>query len=202
MRKYFNLVLVSIIGVISGIFLCIAVKKWTALHIDPTVSFEINPFELFSLIITTILAIYVARTITKTNDLEKSEKDLIIDYLTNFNREFREKISSLLEQQEFDTAIASSNFKIIRKRIDSVISLGVEHNFIISNDPYSVDLTNKVRDIWELFTDTPKKANGKSTAAVKEDIARLRLEQVNKIEMAVIEIEKLLFQLIMKVNRK
>lgn len=202
MHKNLKIGLAGTLGILIGFYICIIIKKFTVLKIDPTISFEINPFELFSLIVTIILAIYVARTLSKANDLEKSEKDLLINYLTNFKNEFNQKITYLLEQAEFDSVITNSNFKIIRKKIDTIISLSVEHKFIDKNETYSNELINKVRDIWELFTDTPKKANGRSTAAVKGDIERLRLEQVNKIEMAVIEIEKLLFKLTMKINRK
>lgn len=202
MHKNLKIGLVGTIGILVGFYICIIVKKYTVLKIDPTVSFEINPFELFSLVVTIILAIYVARTLSKANDLEKSEKDLLINYLANFKNEFNLKITQLLEQPEFDSVITNSNFKIIRKRIDSIISLSVEHRFIDKTESFSNELINKVRDIWELFTNTPKKANGRSTASVKGDIERLRLEQVSKIEMTVIEIEKLLFQLTMKINRK
>lgn len=202
MRNTLKLGLVGTLGIVVGFYICIIVKKYTVLKIDPTISFEINPFELFSLLVTIILAIYVGRTISKTNDLEKNEKDLLINYLGNFKNELNQKITYLLGQADFDTAVTNSNFKIIRKKIDSIINLSVQYKFIDKNEGDASELLHKVRELWELFTDTPKKPNSRSTASVKGGIERLRLEQVNKIEMTVIEIEKLIFQLTMKINQK
>lgn len=202
MRRYLKLGLATLVGVFGGFYLSILIKKYTVLKIDPTVSFEINPFEIFTLIATILLAIYVARTITKANDLEKSEKDLLANNLTYFKDEFSNKINSMLEQSEFDSVLTNSNFKILRKRIDTIISLAVDYKFISNNDEHSNELLNKTRDVWELFTNTPRTANGRTSAAVRNDINRLRLEQISKINMTVIEIEKLLFQLTMKIHRK
>lgn len=172
------------------------------LTIDPTVSFEINPFEIFTLLATIILAIYVAKTIAKANDLEKGEKDFLIKYFTDFKTEFGTKTSSMLEQPDFDNVLTNSNFKILRKRIDTIIGLAVDSKFIASNDSHSSELLSKIRDVWELFTNTPRRASGRSSAGVRNDIERLRLEQVSKINLTVIEIEKLLFQLTMKIHKK
>lgn len=202
MHKNLKNLLTGIVGVLVGFYICIIVKKLTVLTISPTISFEINPFELFSLIVTIILTIYVASTLSKVNDSEKNEKDLLINYLSNFKNDLNQKITQLLEQPEFDSVDTNYNFKIIRKKIDSIISLSVEYKFIDKQEVTSNALISSIRDIWELFTNVPKKASGRSTASVKEDIKKLRLEQVSKIEMKIIEIDKLLFQLTMKINRK
>ncbi len=202
MHKYVKLGLATLVGIIAGFYLCILIKKYTVLTIDPTVSFEINPLEIFTMLATILLTIYVARTIGKANDLEKSEKEMIAHNLTDFKKEFCSKINSMLEQNEFDSVLTNSNFKILRKRIDAIVSLAVDYKFVPNNDPQSNELLNKIRDVWELFTNTPRTANGRTTAAVRNDINRLRLEQISKINMAVIEIEKLLFQLTMKVHRR
>lgn len=202
MRKFVTPVLVGIISFLAGIYACIIFKKFSQFNINPSVGFEINPFEIFSLITAIVLATYVARTLSKKSDLEKAEKDLLIDYLTDFKGEFNNRISYILEQEAFDKVETNSKFKILRKRIDTIIALANEHKFIVANDEHSNDLKSKIRDIWELSTDTPKKPTGRTSTAVRADIDRLRLEQVNKIEMAVIEVDKLIFQLTMKINRK
>jgi hypothetical protein len=80
--------------------------------------------------------------------------------------------------------------------------LGKEFGYIEDNDVLSTALNNQVRDIWELLTDCPNKVGGRSNQSVKEGVERLRLEQVNKVEMALIEIEKIIFQILMKINKK
>jgi hypothetical protein len=202
MHKYLKTALFSLVFFFAGFYSCILIRKYSVLKIDPTVSFEINPFEIFTLLATIILAIYVAKTIAKANELEKGEKEILIKYLTDFKTEFGAKINSMLDQPDFDNVLTNSNFKILRKRIDTIIGLAVDSKFINANDSHSSELQSKIRDVWELFTNTPRRASERSSASVRNDIKNLRLDQVSKINIAVIEIEKLLFQLIMKIHKK
>ena len=68
-----------------GFYSCLLIKKWTVLNVNNQVNIEINPLEILSLGITVLLAIYVTRTLSKKNDLEKNEKDLLINYQANSN---------------------------------------------------------------------------------------------------------------------
>lgn len=202
MHKDLKLTIYILLSILFGVFICIVIKKFTLLSLNPNVAFEINPFEIISLIINGLLAIYITRKLAKQNDLEKTEKDLLIKYLEDFKSVFSSKIETLLLLPEFSSNLTNSNFKVIRKKIDTLINLSVEYKFTTENDEIAQNLKSKVTDIWELFTDTPQKANGKSDISIQNDIDRLRLEKVNKIETTVIEIEKLIFQFAMKINKK
>lgn len=191
-----------VVGMLVGVFLTLLLKKYTSLYIDGQISFEINPLEFFSIIINVFLAIYITRNLSKLNDLEKTEKELIINYIKDYKSEFSSRINKLIEEDSFENPITNSNFKVLRTRISSILSLAIEHNFIQKSDETVVECYKKVTDIWELFTDAPRKPNPRATKAVKEDLERLKLEKITKIETSSIELEKLLFQLTMKINKK
>lgn len=202
MLKQSRLIISCFAGILIGVCLNLLIKKYSSLHIDDKVGFEINPLEIFSILINVFLAIYITRNLSKLNDLEKTEKELIIGYIKDYKVEFSSKINKLLEQGNFESPITNSSFKILRTRISSILNLATEYHFITKTDETIVDINKKITEIWELFTDAPKKANPKTPNAVKIDIERINLEKTTRIETSTVELEKLLFQLIIKINKK
>lgn len=204
MHKSIEVLISGLIGVIVGIISIVLFKKWSVFTISKSISLGINPLEVMTLGITALLAVYVARTISKKNDLEKSEKDLIISYLGDFQHRVTSKVTSIMENESFVSAKTNAEFKILRKRLDLIIVLAIEYEFITNNDGTANELKNKVREVWELVTDTPRQVNSRANAAaaVKEGIERLKLEQISKIEANLIDVEKLIFQITMKIYNK
>lgn len=202
MLKNAKLIIATIIGFGAGATCTIILKKYSALHFANDVSFEINPLEIFSMGINVFLAIYITRTLSKKNDQEKSEKEMIISYLKDFQVEYTNKTNKLLECEDFETPITNSCFKTLRTRINSILALAEENKIITNNDEAASKIRQKIAEIWELFTDTPRTANSKANQATKDGIKTLKLEKIGKIESASIELDKVIFQLAMKINRK
>lgn len=189
-------------SILVGIYICIVIKKYSVLYIEPSVSFEINPFEIFSIILNIFLAYYIANTLAKEHDSRKSEKELLINYFLEYKLDFANKVSELSEQENFESVVSNAKFKILRTRIHSIIGLAKESNLIDATEPILNEITENISEIWELFTETPKVASSKSSVAVKADIEKIRLEKLSKIELSNIKLEKLIFQLILKINNK
>lgn len=202
MQKYNKILIASVLGFLSGIIFIILFKKCTTLYFANDVSFEINPLEIFSIGINIFLAIYITRTLSKKNDQEKSEKELIINYLKDFQLEYNIKTNKILECDDYETPLTNSCFKTLRTRINSILTLAEENNVIENNDETVSKIKQKISEIWELFTDTPRTANSRANQATKDGIQTLRLEKIGKIEAASIDFDKLIFQLAMKINRK
>lgn len=201
-ERIIKVLIVGAVFFLVGYYSCILVKKYSVLTIGEQVAIEINPFDIITAGITVLLAFYVTRVLGKRNDLEKSEKEALKLYLTEFKSLANEKIYRIIEQNDFDTPSTKSDLKILRKKISTILKLGEEFGYLDNNDPLSTNLNDKVRDIWELLTDCPEKVDGRSNASVKKGVERLRIEQINKVEMALIEIEKIVFQILMKINKK
>jgi hypothetical protein len=202
MLKYSKIVFLSIISILVGFYSCLLIKKFTSLTINEDVGFEINPLEIFSIIINIFLAFYITNVLGKKNDSRKYEKELLINYFLEYKLDFSERIKELKIQDNLESINTNANFKILRSRIFSIIGLTKESNLIDSSDEILSAIPEKISEIWELFTDTPKKPNNKTSAAVREDIQRIRLEKISKIDIANIALEKLIFQLILKINNK
>lgn len=195
-------IITGIIGFGAGIISIIVLKKYSTLYFSSDISFEINPLEIFSISVNIFLAIYITRTLSKKNDQEKTEKELIINYLKDFQLEYNSKVNKLLDCEDFETPITNSCFKTLRTRINSILALAEENKIIANNEEIATKLRQKISDVWELFTDTPRIANTRANQATKEGIQTLRLEKIGKIEGASIDLDKMIFQLAMKINRK
>jgi hypothetical protein len=202
MQKNNKIAIASILGFAAGLIFTIIFKKYSTLYFANDVSFEINPLEIFSIGINIFLAIYITSTLSKKNDQEKSEKELIINYLKDFQLEYNKKTNKLLECEDFETPLTNSCFKTLRIRINSTLALAEENSLINNNDETVSKIKQKISEIWELFTDTPRTANTRANHATKVGIKALRLEKIGKIEAASIDLDKLIFQLAMKINRK
>jgi hypothetical protein len=202
MQKNIKIVIASIIGFAAGLIFIIIFKKYSTLHFANDVSFEINPLEIFSIGVNIFLAIYLTRTLSRKNDQDKSEKELINNYLKDFQLEYNTKTNKLLECEDFETPLTNSCFKTLRTRVSSILALAEENDIITSNDETASKIRQKISEIWELFTDTPRTAKTRANQATKDGIQTLRLEKIGKIEAASIDLDKLVFQLAMKINRK
>lgn len=202
LQKLNKPLIISGVSILAGFYLCILVKKITKLSLNSEVSIEINPLEILTTLITVSLAIYVTRTLGKQNDLEKTEKLSLIDYLTDFKELANKKIYNILREKKFDTPSTNSDLKVLRKKASTIINLGQEFKYFQENEPLGIELNNKVRDIWELLTDCPQQLDGRSSKSAKEGIDRIRLEQINKVETSLIDLEKIVFSLTMLVNKK
>lgn len=202
LKKITKSVIIGSVFFSIGFYSCLIIRKWTSFRINNQVNIEINPFEILSIVITIFLAIYVTRTLSKMNDLEKNEKDLLINYLIEFKSLCNLKVNNILSKDNFDNPETKSDLKILRKKISSIIELAKENGFIEDYSPLAIDLNNKVRDIWELLTDCPEKPNITASKMVKDGVERIRLEQVSKVESALIDIEKLIFKLTITINNK
>ena len=202
LQKLNKPLIVSGVSILIGFYLCILVNKFTNLSLNSEVSIEINPLEILTTLITVFLAIYVTRTLGKQNDLEKTEKLSLIGYLADFKDLANEKIYNILREKKFGTPSTNSDLKVLRKKASTIIKLGQEFKYFKENEPLGNDLNNKVRDIWELLTDCPEQPDDRTSKSVKEGIDRIRLEQINKVETSLIDLEKIVFSLTMMVNKK
>ena len=184
------------------ISLFLLIDKWP-IKFDTKISLSVNIFEIISTGITALLAIYVTRTLSKKNDLEKNEKGLLINILHEFVKLVREKIYKILDEDDFDVPQTRSDMKILRKKAGAIIEIAEKHKFLDKENSLSVKLKSNVRDIWELLTECPRRANDSNDENhITNDLAKLRLHKQNKIESLLIEIECIVFELTLEINRK
>lgn len=197
-----RIVIIILVSTLSGVYLCVIVAKVFDFTLDGKIGFEINPFELLVLLTNIYLAIYITKTLGKEHDARKSEKELLINYFLEYKNDFSGRVSELSKQSDLMSITTNANFKVLRSRITTIIGLAKESNLISSDEKLLTEIPKKISEVWELFTDAPTFADERSSDGVKKEIERIRLEKISKIELNSIKIEKLIFQLILKVNNK
>lgn len=182
-----------LIGFAIGIWIPIIIYNFTATTLENKIGFEINPLELLSLIANIFLAIYITSYLGKKIDTEKTEKNLIIEYYNRFQDKLIIDVDKLIVGNEFDTMKAKSTLKILRKKLTALTELAENSGFIDKNCQDSVNIKEKLTDIWEDFTETVNSENGKEELLTQRKI---------KIEENVIEIEKGIFNITKCINSK
>lgn len=186
------IILLHIISFVTGFLFCIVLRKYSSFYISNQVSIEINPFDLVSLIVTLLIAIYAGRILTKQNEYETSEKELLIQYITDFKNLLKQKIDHIIENDITDDKIINCELKILRSKLNSIISIAEDYNFILNqNNGKANQVKEKLKDIWELLTDPPKSSNDNYFLIRKTDVTQNSLQ-----------IEKLLFDLTIEIYKK
>jgi len=203
LKKNWILVTIVIIVVfLLGFFCKYLLDEYSNIEFSNSINWEANPLELVSLIITILLAIYVTRNLSKKNDKEKAEVDLLTNYLIRFKSDLFARFASISEEERIEQTRLNSDCRIIRKQLHSVVALAVQNNYIDENDPLITGLKDKVRDYWELLTDTPQSQETSEDQIVRDGITNLQSSILQRAELTVVEIERLVFSLILKLNKK
>ena len=184
--------LTAIISFGAGIVITIFLKKWSALYISNEVSIKLNPFEIISIGVTVLLAIYITRKLSKDNDIDKSQKELLISYFDDFKNEASIKVSNILKKNAFNKTETKSALKILRKRLKSIIELAEDYSFVEKNSDLTKKTKEKLTDIWEILTDTPKRGADQT----------LIEEKKQAVEKNMIEIYELIFKITFEINKK
>lgn len=194
----------AIIGIlifVAGFFSKCFIDQYTILKFSDTINWKANPLEPISLIVTIFLAIYVTRTLSKRNDAEKAETELLINYILGFKNDLLERFDSISTEKNIEQVKLNSDCKIIRKRLHSIISLATKNGYIDENDNLVNSLKEEVNNIWQTLTDTPPLIDGTASKEVTDGIATLRADKISKVENTIIEIEEIVFNLILKINK-
>jgi len=188
MKNKYQLILTSILSFSIGIIITILFKKYSIFSLSNSINVEVNPFDVLGMALTFFVAFYVTRKLTKDNEREKAEKELLISYFKDFRNNLKETINRILEEELFDTIDTKSKLKILRKTLLSNINLSESYSFIDKNSNISKNLTEYLTDLWELSTDKPRPDKMEIT---KQDIMK-----------KLIQIDEEIFKIILEINKK
>jgi len=201
--NYIIIAIVALLGVFLGWWGSILMKTYSGLSIDKSVAIEVNPFEIITLAVTVLLAFYVTRILTKRNDLEKLEKEVLIKYFDSFKNELNRKLTPILgklEVDKLDTNKTVSDFKILRKRLDALLKFSKNKGYLKGNENCYEISVKKLTSIWEEITEPVFKADRSNIS--KENASIARLQKVNKAEQELIDLEIAILELITIINEK
>lgn len=199
-NNWLLLIFIFILGFLLGIIVLIVTKKHSVFSIQNAIGLSINPLEIVSVSINVILAIYITAILSKRNEQEKSDKQFLVNSFDTFNKEVGKTIGLFLENEEYDTMNVRSKFKTLRIKLKSLIKIGEDNNLLNKQEANDL-ISTKMTELWELFTDSPRKASKSASKAVKDDCEYLRIQKISDIDKKHIEFEEEIFNIIFKINR-
>ncbi|MCD9855306.1 hypothetical protein LUD75_11340 [Epilithonimonas sp. JDS] len=189
MLKNSKTIIYIIVGFILGILLTILFKKYSSFTFDQTISFEINPFEVFAILINCLLALYISSTLGKKIENERSQKHLIISMLDEFRKEFVLKINNFINNEDFENEVVRFEFKNFRQKNHQNMLL-IEQLKLIKTDDADIDVPrDKINKLWELFTNAPESENNVN-----------RLDRLQKIYSLRSDFDRAMILIIFKIN--
>lgn len=190
-----SIVIGGIILFMLGVYASIMLSMSESFDIDPTISFEINPLELFTLIATIALGIYVAKTIARQNDISNTKKKIIIDNLSSYQDNIGLIINGILSSELIEFESVTKKLKILRIKMSSILNIVTEQTEVDSNDSDIVELNIYIRDLWELMTDSSSEE-----VTVEDNKINYSARIEVAIESKVIAINQKLINLAMKIK--
>lgn len=187
----------SIIGFLIGFLVAELSITYTTFSLQK----EIDIVEIFSLIVTTLLAVYVLRKLNKTDEGEKTERNLLINYITTFESDFTEIIRKISSGGlEYSNVVA-----VIKRhgmRIQHLIKLGEEQRLLKENSEMQRFFQKEISNIKELLTNTPKTGEIEDGIRLdKNNKLFFSQNQIDKIASALYQTRSLIFKLIVEINR-
>ena len=185
------------VGCIAGAIIVLISGEWATLDFSNQPSLEINPLDIVSLLVTIFLAVYVAQTLNRKNDLERSEKAIFINLIDDFRGKLNTRISSLIEKREFDSHEVNLSCKVLRMRLNSILNAIKESGFLTGNEEFYIKPREAMQEIWETLTVVPKKSD-RDESTSHEDQIKLK---IMTIEQELVKIDIQLVKLIMHINR-
>ena len=202
-EKYISIPLLLIsflVGIISGFFLYgFTVNLWH-FSLSSDVAIQIDPINIFSTVITIILVVYVSRKLSIKDDGDKVERELLIGNLNTFETEFTNKIRSV----SIDGVKLSHTANVLKRygvRIQSLLKLAQEYSYINDKSETIQKLQEKMKEIRDLLTDTPKLGEVEDGVSVKDGKLYFSVKQVDKIADSLFSIQNLMFKLKVEVSR-
>jgi hypothetical protein len=189
-----------LLGTLAGFFIYTFITNSWQLKITPDMGFQIDPTGIISLIISVILAVYVLRKLSKKDEGEKVERNLLINYFTTFQTELEARLKNIAKGgSKFD--FVNALLKRYGMRMEELFRLAIEHGFLKEGSDVQALFYDKFKKLRELLTNTPK------TGAIEDGI---RLEngelhfsdsQTDKISVTNSEINSTIFKIVVEINR-
>lgn len=171
-------IVIGLIALLIGFVISFFLQKLDSFAFDTNIKISSVIINIISLLGTFFIAIYVTRVLSPKSESEKRGRDLLIDYLDNFEKSTSVIIRDMLNRGVFYQDESYEIFKRIDCKLelirDSLESKGIKKS----------ELDDSVNKLWDLFTGDPKEN--------KEDLVRLEL----------LNLEHIIYKLSIAINKQ
>lgn len=192
------------IGIISGIFsffiFAISFKYFSLTTTNPQLSISIDPINFIGLIINTFLILLVLRNLSRKDDIEKVEREIIINHFKSFETEFCKEIHKITSSEYVDGSELASTFKRFDMSLQGVIEIAKTYS--LNQDEESiVNLLNTFSNIRELLSNTPREGEVEDGIRVNGNNISYSPKHIFEITKSMNEFNKNIFNIIVLINR-
>lgn len=187
-------ILYSILGIIAGFFIA-KIPQMEGVTISP----QIPVFDIISLLITVVLAIYVAKILEK--DVQNSQVGKQM-FLTKIEQN-ESLLSSLNEYIGQETILLSKinnilhRYRTIQNTIHSALK-NKKKNGEFSSDCESIE--NEAKELNRLLTMTPIDSSNQSNITIRDGKITYSNNRITEITTCLLRIDNMLFNLKHKIN--
>jgi|SRR5690554_1411944 len=153
LKKVFILLFIIFL-IYSIVYLC---KGWNEFEFD----FKINYFEILKIAVDITLVYYISYLLFKKDSIEKSEKDILIKYLEEFQDNKNTIIKSVNNYFDYQDVtkvqILTSDLKNLRTELNTKLDLLIENNYLLKNCDIELNLRTLLKNIWQDLTYEPER---------------------------------------------
>lgn len=187
-------ILYSLLGIIAGFFIA-KIPQMEGVTISP----QIPVFDIISLLITVVLAIYVAKILEK--DVQNSQVGKQM-FLTKIEQN-ESLLSSLNEYIGQETILLSKinnilhRYRTIQNTIHSALK-SKKKNGEFSSDCESIE--NEAKELNQLLTMTPIDSSDQSNITIRDGKITYSNNRITEITTCLLRIDNMLFNLKHKIN--
>lgn len=165
-----------------GSLITIIVKKTS----NFTISKELYLPDLVSIVVTVLLAFYIGYIVEKNKSNERIAKDTVISYYKEYDEFLNSSIKTILSGNLKRSKI-NSNFKTIRTRLYKLEQIATSKKILNSNNLLLKKISDEVNSLWRICTG---------------DISIIDPKTNEAIELRLITIDGLIYELILEINEK
>ncbi len=189
------------VGIIVGIAVFLLGLSRFSLRFSNQVDLQLDVFSIVDLLVTVLLTVYVAGKLTRDNEQVRIEKQIIIEDLHIFKKDFIKSISGLLGGgSKVGLISVTSELKRLRSDFQSWTDL-LESWGSLDVKTLTDSVDRSIRDIRDYFTDTAVSSADTTKSKIKGGDISLTSDTRTKIEREVLELRKNMFQLVVRINR-
>lgn len=201
--KINNLIFYAIIfaiGFLSAVFVLLILKNYFS--ISNSASIQIDPINIISVLVNILLVIYVTRFLSRKNEEERVEKDVLITYLKSFQKDLENNLKEFFVAEKLNFNDVVANLKTLRQAFNSTASLIKKYNYdsTMNNLDICMSIDLCIRNINDNFTNTIK--SDKDNITIDRNEISLGTKNRQDIEDSNSKIREMIFDLIVLINRK
>jgi hypothetical protein len=188
------------VGVFFGaLVFFVLIASFQSFTVNSEISFGVDPIDFISLIINTILVVYVLRTLSRKDDSDKVERELLIGYFTKFDSEFSEGIHKMTTVDGVEGVEVAAFFKKYGMYLQELVDLSKSHQ---SKNLSNLSALEKAfSEIRELLSNTPQAGEIEDGVRIEGTRILYSSRHLGEITKSMGGFKKAMFNVVVGINR-